>query len=177
MSPIDSLKWNGWFDLEWNIQGEIYRDRAYNSLYNQGEQDVLEVFFRAATAPTGFNLGLLKTSYTIVITDTMTQVAASELSNASDGGYSARQALTRDNTGWPVSALNGGYWQLTTAQVIWTASGAWADTAGYLFLMSGGSTTPGDVTGRIIAAAAMSPTRQLQASGDTLKATYNVKLQ
>lgn len=170
-------RWTGWFDLEWNIRGMVYHDRADNSLYNQGEQDILETFFRAATEPSGFNIGLLKTTYTLAITDTMTAVAAGELSNASDGGYSARQVLTRDSSGWPTSALSGGYWQITSAQVLWTATGAWSDTAGFMFLMSGGTTTPGNTTGHILAVAALSPTRQLQANGDTLKVTYNLKLE
>lgn len=174
--PKKISRWTGWFDVEWTINGEKFVERAYNQLYDQGEQDLLEVFFRAASAPTTFNIGLLKTAYSITETHTMTEVAAQELTNASDGGYSARQVVTRDGTGWPTSALQGGDWQLTSAQVTWTATGAWSDTASYMFLMSGGTTTPGNTTGRILAVAALSPARQLQAVNDTLKVTYSVKL-
>lgn len=170
-------RWHGWFDVEGSILGKPFKQVAENSLYNQGEQDVLEGFFRNASLPANFAIGLLKTSYTLLITDTMTQIGASELTNAADGGYGARQTVTRDATGWPTSALAGGYWQLTSLQVTWTATGAWSDTAGYMFVMSGGSTTPGNTTGRVVAVAALSPTRQLQAVNDNIKVTYNLKLQ
>lgn len=158
--PRKNARWHGWFDLEWTIDGQTYIDRAENQLYDQGEQDVLEGFFRGAALPTDFKIGLLKTPYVIDETHTMTQVAAQELLNASEGGYSARQAITRDAGGWPTSALSGGDWQITSAQVTWTATGAWTATAGFMFLMSGGSTVPGNTGGRIIAVAALLPTRQ-----------------
>lgn len=171
-------RWRGCFVSIWTIRGVVHGPQYdFNALYDQGEQDVLEYFFRGGTAPTSLQLGLLKTSYSILETDTMTQIGGAELTNASDGGYSARQSLTRDATGWPTSALAAGDWQITSAQVIWTATGAWSDTAGFMFLSHDSTTTPGNTTGRITAAAALSPTRQLQASGDTLKVTYNLKLQ
>jgi hypothetical protein len=170
-------RWKGWFDVEGSILGKPFSQVALNQLYDQGEQDVLEGFFRNATLPTDFKIGLLKTSYSILETDTMTQVAAQELTNASDGGYASRQTVTRDATGWPTSALVGGDWQLTSLQVVWTATGAWADTAGFMFLLAGGTTAPANTTGRAIAVAALNPTRQLQAVNDNLKVTYNLKLQ
>jgi hypothetical protein len=172
-----SVLWKGRFHLEWVIGGKVYHDIADNQLYDAGEQQLLEVYFRAAAAPADFKIGLLKTAYAIDETHTMVNVGAQELTNAADGGYSARQTLTRDNTGWPTSALNGGDWQITSAQVSWTATGAWTDTAGYLFLMTGGNTTPANTTGTILAVAALSPTRQLQAANDILRVTYALKLQ
>lgn len=174
-----ALKWKGWFDVEWNIGGQVFNEVAENALYDIGEQDLLEVYFRAATAPTGFHLGLLKTTYTLTETHTMTTMAPGtyELSNTPDPGYSARLALTRDATGWPTSALNSGDWQISSAQVTWTANGAWTDTAGFVFLVAGGSASVADVSGKLLAVAPLSPTRQLQAAQDTLKVTYNIKLQ
>jgi hypothetical protein len=173
-------RWKGFFDSVWTVNGvELPMQRSFNALYDQGEQDVLELYFRAGTAPTTLQLGLLKTAYTILETDTMTQVAGQELTNASDGGYSARQSVNRDGTaaGWPTSALTGGDWQITSVQVTWTATGAWTDTAGYMFLSHDSTTTPANTTGRVVAVAALSPTRQLQAVNDNVKLTYNLKLQ
>jgi hypothetical protein len=169
-------RWRGQFHLRGIEGGKPFRQVACNQLYDQGEQDVLEVFFRNATVPTGFNIGMAKTTYVILETDTMTEIAASELTNARCGGYSIRKAVTRDNTGWPTSALAAGDWQVTSLEVTWTATGAWLDTAGFMFLMSGGTTTPANATGRIMAVAPMSPTRQLQAVNDNVKVTYNLKL-
>lgn len=174
MTPIH---WHGRFRQEWTIGGQTYVDFADNQLYDQGEQDILESFFRGASAPTDFKIGMLKTSYSILETHTMTQVAAAELSPANCGGYAARQVLTRDSSGWPTSALDAGDWRLVSAQVTWEATAPWTETAGFMFIMSGGVTTPANTTGRIIAVAPMNPTRQLQAALDTLKISYYIKLQ
>ena len=173
----NSVKWRGWFDVEWVIGGVTYTDTYNNALYDQGEQDILEVFFRGATAPTGFVIGLLNTSYSLTETHGMANITANELTDVTAPGYSVRKALTRDATGWPTSALNGGDWQITSSQQTWTATGAWSATAGFIFLNAGGTTTPGNTTGRLLAVAAISPTRQLQAVDDTLRVTYNIKLQ
>lgn len=175
--PRKTTRWHGEFNLEWNIMGETFHDVAENQLYDQGEQDVLELFARAGTAPTVFQIGLLKTTYAIVETHTMVQIAAQELLNAQNGGYDVRQTITRDAAGWPVSGLSGGDWQISSAQVTWTATGGWTDTAGFMFLSHDSTTTPGNTTGRITAVAPLLPTRQLQAVNDTLKVTYNLKLQ
>lgn len=171
-----NARWHGWFEVETIIRGKYEKQIADNQLYDLGEQRVLEGFFRGGAIPASFRVGLLKTSYVITETDTMAGVAASELTDAADGGYAARQSLTADAVGWPTSALAGGDWQLTSAQLAWTATGAWADTAGFLFLMSGGVATPADTNGDIIAVAALVPTRQLQAANDIVRVTYNLKL-
>jgi hypothetical protein len=177
LRPAKTTRWRGVFRLEWCIKGQIFLDDADNQLYDQGEQDVLELYTRGGTAPTVFQIGLLKTTYSLLETDTMTQVAAAEMLNAQNGGYDVRKTITRDNTGWPVSGLVGGDWQVSTAQVTWTATGAWADTAGFMFLAHDSTTVPGNTTGRVTAVAPLSPTRQLQAINDTLKVTYALKLQ
>jgi hypothetical protein len=169
-------RWRGEFLVTGSILGKPYAQVSQNALYDQGEQDLLEGYFRGAAAPADFKIGLLKTSYSLLETHTMTQVAAQELLNAQDGGYAARQVITRDASGWPTSALTSGDWQITSSEVIWTATGGWTNTAGFMFLMSGGTTTPGNTTGRIIAVAALLPTRQLQAVNDNVKVTYNLKL-
>lgn len=172
-----ATRWRGWFDVEWVLGGKVHRDGpAFNQLYDLGEQRVLEGFFRGGTIPTVFRIGLLKTSYVLAETDTMTDVATDELTNAADGGYSARQTVENDAVGWPTSALDGGNWQLISKQVLWTATGAWADTAGFIFLMADGLDTPEDTTGDIIAVAPLAPTRQLRAPNDVLRVRYFLKL-
>jgi hypothetical protein len=172
-----AIQWKGQFNLTWTIGGKVYHDVADNALYDLGEQQLLEVYFRGATAPTDFKLGLINTGYSLTETHTMTNVGGAELTNSNAAGYTARQTLTKDATGWPTSALNSGDWQITSRQVEWTATGAWTGTASFIFLMTGGNTTPADTTGTIIAVAALSPTRQLGATGDKLQATYALKLQ
>lgn len=174
--PPKKTRWRGVFRAEWSILGETFIDEAENQLYDQGEQDVLEDYCRDTSTHTDFKIGLLKTAYAIDETHTMANIAAQELLNAQNGGYSARQVIARSAVGWPTSALAAGDWQITTAQVMWTATGAWADTAGYMFLMTGGVATPGNATGRITAVAALVPTRQLQAVNDNVKVTYALKL-
>ena len=182
--PPDSIRWNGWFDIEWNIGGVIHNDTANNSLYQTGEQDVLECFFlgpsAAYPAPTSFKLGLLDSTYSIIRTHGITEVISKELSDVTAPGYGtteARKLVERGSTGWPSSADNGsGAWNITSLQVIWTATGTWAATAGFMFLLSGGNLVRGNTEGRVVAVAGLLPTRQLQAVNDTVKVTYNLTL-
>jgi hypothetical protein len=176
--PRTTIKWKGQFDLEWVIRGKTYHDRyQLNALYNQGEQDVLEGYFRGAALPTDFKVGLLTNAYVIDEAHSMTQIAASELTNVTAPGYSARMVVSRDASGWPTSQLDSGDWLIKTATVQWTATDAWSVRAGFIFVMSGGATAPANNTGRIVACAALLPTRQLEAVNDVCKATYSLKLQ
>jgi hypothetical protein len=177
-------RWNGWFDIEWTIGGVTYNDIAKNALYQTGEQDVLETFFLGADstflAPGGFTIGLLDDTYSVDRTDSIVDVISSELSDSTAPGYgnaTARKLVERSRLGWPSSADNGsGAWKITSLQVIWTATGAWAATAGFMVLLSGSNQARGTTDGRVVAVAELLPTRRLQAANDTVKVTYNLTL-
>jgi hypothetical protein len=172
-------RWRGIFNLEGVIGGRPFAQLAYNTLLNSGEQDILEEYFGGAAAPTSFKVGLLKTTYAIIETDSLATVVASELVPAQNLGYTARKTITRSllAAGWPTRGPDGnGDWSIKTDQFIWTAGGAWADRAGFMFLMRDGLATAGDTTGLVLAAAPLSPTRQPEAANDIIKGTYTVTL-
>lgn len=172
-------RWSGVFHVEGTISGRPFVQVCHNQLLNHGEQDILEEFFCGANTPALFRLGMLKTSYVVVETDSLATVAASELVPAEDPGYDTRRCIDRSSVagGWPTRGLDGsGNWQIRSEQVSWTAAGPWTNRAGFLFLMHDGSATAGDSTGRIIAAAPLTPSRLPEAANDVIRASYTVTL-
>lgn len=150
------------YDKDGNL---IWSCEAPNSLADQGEQDVLDVYFRGATAPTIFYLRLTNT--TPSDTSTLTALSAGE---PSGNGY-APQEVERSSVGFPTLALDNGDYQLTSKEVTFSASGgSWGPVA-HAFLA-----TTSNNTGKLISYVALSQSRTLQA-GESLKVTYKIKLQ
>ena len=166
------------YDKDGNLKWE---ENAENAVFDEGEQSILDVYFRGATAPTSFFIGLLKNSLATIPVETTTMgtltVATHEPTNATEPGYSARQTVNRDGTaaGWPTLALNSGDYQVTSKVVSWTASANWTGTIRWLF-MTTGSATVGNTTGLLLSVSQLSADRLLL-SGDQLQITYNIKLQ
>lgn len=89
-----------------------------------GHQDIQDVYFRGATAPTSFAIRLVND--TVLGTDNWADVSANE--KATQGGYTVGGAtVNRDNTaaGWPTLALDSSEMQCTSMKVSWTASADW----------------------------------------------------
>ena len=86
-----------------------------NALADEGEEDMLDVYFRAATAPTTFYVRLYND------TPAETDALSNLLNEASGNGYSA-QEIERTSTGFPTLALDSGDYQLTSKAVTFTAS-------------------------------------------------------
>lgn len=138
----------------------------YNSLSDQGEQDMLETFYRNISAPSGdFYLGLLSATPT----DTSTLTGITEVTGT---GYS-RQMIARSIVGWPTAGLDNGDYQLTSLLRTFmnTGGSSWTG-ATYAFLCSVSSGT----SGRFWNYVALSTTRTL-APSESLDFTYKVKLQ
>ena len=140
------------------------QDWTPNALADEGEQAILDVFFRAATAPTTFYLGLYND--TPVETDGLSDLTG----EPSTFGY-AREEITRDNTGWPTLALDSGDYQLTSATVQFGATGGSWGPVTYAVL----ATTAND-TGLLIAFVALSQSRTLN-DGETLDVSMALKAQ
>lgn len=162
-------KWKGFFDF-------VHRDKdgkvvweakdCPNALADEGESDVLDVFFRgtAAQTPASFEIGLFND--TPVETDGVADLTGEPSTN----GY-ARQTLARSAVGFPTLALDSGDYMVTAATKTFSASGgAWGPvTYGALI-----SVLPSE-SKRLIAFAALSQSRTL-ADGETLDVIYKVKL-
>ena len=133
-----------------------------NFLADQGESDILDVYFRAGTAPSGFFFRLFND--TPVETDALTDL----INEVTGTGYAAI-AVARNTTDWPTLALNSGDYRITSATKTFTATGTWT-AATYLVLA-----TTSNNTGRHVASRALGATRTLL-NGDTLAVTYNLTL-
>lgn len=87
---------------------------------DRGHQEMMDVFFRGATAPTSFLVALVND--TVVGTDDWADVSAGEQSGT---GYS-QQTIARDATasGWPTLALDSLQMQIIGKEVTFTATAA-----------------------------------------------------
>jgi hypothetical protein len=148
-----------YFDLLW------VQPFSENALADEGESDLLAVYFRAATAPTTFYLGLLNS------TPTDTTTLATMTNEPSGSGY-ARQEITRDNTGWPTLALDGGDFRVVSTTETFTAAGGTIGPVTYAFLCTNAAT---GTTGKFLVFNALSSSRTLN-DGDSLDVTMRVKL-
>ena len=131
-----------------------------NALVNEGEQDLLSVYFLAQAVRTTLYLGLVND--TIAETDGLTDL----LGEPSGNGY-ARQAVTRD-TDW-TGGFDSGDYRVVTAQKTFTASGGAWTAVNELILA-----TTADNTGLLLAHSALSVSRTLQ-DGDSLNVTMGIK--
>lgn len=159
----------------------LWTDKVENAVYDEGEFAILDIAFRAGTAPANWYFGLLRNSLAAAPAETATLAAGAgniavptnEAINATEAGY-ARILVERSNTGWPTLALSGGDYQLTSKSVVWTASGNWPTPIRWLFVTT--IATSQDTTGKLISLAQLSADRTL-GNGDTLTVTYSLKLQ
>jgi hypothetical protein len=90
-----------------------------------GYYDMLDVYFRGATAPTAFAMRLVHD--TVLGTDNWADILANEIPSAN--GYTTGGAtINRDATanGWPTLALDSADEQIIGKKCSWTASGDWA---------------------------------------------------
>lgn len=170
---MDKKKKHNWYKSVWEF---VYRDahgnvkerwETENALADEGEQSMLDTYFRGLNTPTQFFLRLTKD--TPVETDTLSNITGL----VSGNGYSA-QLLQRSVTGFPGLSLNAGDYQVTTKTVTFTASGGSIPITGqaqYVFI----STTSNN-TGKHIAFVALSQGRKL-AAGESLQITVKIKLQ
>jgi len=142
-----------------NPNKEVIYDSGWtpNQVSDDGFEHIFDTFFRAATAPTSFKIGLL--------TSNVNQASSYNdlVALAPTGTGYAEQALTRNNTGFPTLTLASGDMQLISAEVTFENTGGsnWTTvTHAYLSSVTGGS-------GVFISWEALSLSRTL-GPGDTL---------
>ncbi len=153
------------YDAAGNLK---WREEAHNALAQQGERLFLDGVLRGGTIPAGWYLRLYNATPTG--TSTLATLAASEPATAN--GYNpASNAITKDVTGFPSLTTATLHYQAVSKTVTITASGGTIGPVTYCALASSS-----DNTGKLVAYAALSATRTLQA-GDSLNMTYTVRLQ
>ena len=137
-------------------------------LFDEGEQHILDVYFRGATPPAGFYFGLCNVVggvANMAETLTLATLTGEPLGN----GY-ARQLVERSAVGWPTLALDAGDYMATSSEESFVASGGSIGPVTVQFLA-----TSSDNTGKLVAAVDLSASRTM-ATGETLKVTQKVKL-
>jgi len=146
------------------LEADLLAEREWepNDLVNEGEQDILAVYFRGATPSA--NLFFRLFNDTPVEADTLTDLTG----EVTGTGYAAI-SLSRNTTDFPTLALDTGDFMVTSATKTFTAGGSWS-VATHLVLG-----TTADNTGKFIAFRALSTPRTLVAS-DTLAVTFSLKL-
>lgn len=143
---------------------EVVRSQLWtpNALVDEGEADILDVYFDDVAVRTTLYFGLFNDGG-ILDTDTL-----ATLTNEVSGAGYARIAVAR-GTDWSNPALDAGDMQTTSTTKTFSATGTW--TAASELVLA----TSADNTGLFIAWAALSATRNL-VNGDTLDVTLSVKL-
>ncbi len=130
----------------------------WNGLQDDGESDLLDVYFRNATAPTEFYVGFGNLGGTVgVPVDSATLATITEVVGT---GY-ARQPLTRDATGFPTLTqdANGDYYVKSTTITMTNTDTTTAWTAAdYGFLTDASTGT----TGKLLVTVAFQSSRIIQ---------------
>jgi len=93
-----------------------WKESGLNSLVDEGEENIGDVYFRELSVPTEFYLRLCND--TLTETDTLNTI----LGEMSGYGYTPA-LLERTSVGWPTKELYLGDWRFTSKQITVTASG------------------------------------------------------
>lgn len=164
------MKKHDWFDNIWSFKhfrkGKLLWEHAgRNDLVDQGEEAILEVFFRGVSSyiPSEFYLRLCND--TLAETDALTNV----LNEPSGNGYSA-QLLERSTVGFPTKEQVLGDYRLVSKEITFTASGGQIGpiTTAYL-------ATTQDNSGSLIAFKALPISRTIL-DGDSMIVQLAIKL-
>lgn len=161
-----NIKYNSIWTVQHSRDSKIiWEDSGKNSLAEEGQEAILETFFRNGTSyiPTQFYIRLC--NQTLLITSTLSSVATEPIGN----GYSA-YLIPRSIVGLPTKALVSGSWSLTSLQASWTAAGDQIGPVSTAYLA-----TTSDNTGSLIAFRALSQTRTILV-GDTMTLYFGVAL-
>lgn len=146
--------------------GNIIWETAWieNSLADEGEQDILDIIYRASTAPTTFYTRLYND--TPVDTDTLALLTG----EASGNGYGAL-TWNRNSTDFPTLALDAGDYQVSSVTKQYSASGGSWGPVTYMVL----ATVATGTAGKIYNYFALSQSRTL-ADGEKLDVSMKMKL-
>lgn len=142
-----------------------------NTLLDEGEESFIKMITQAdvgdVAAGGNFYVGLCGSAF--AETDTLATLAGEPTVT---NGY-AREAVTRDATGWPTLLSVGGKWMARTAQIDFTASGGDFSTSiwrAFLCNVASGS------SGLLFSVSAALPAAELIENGETLPMHYELHL-
>lgn len=163
--------WHGVFEFEIlsqpNNNGHrslLQEGRAYNSLADEGERNVLDVYLRNLNVPSSYYIKLWND--TPAETDSLKSLTGEPGGGA---GYSPQQVLRDDSAnGWPLMQFVGGNAQASSKQVTFDCTSSFTCTYATL-------ATSSDNNGLLVSYASLSASKTLS-SGEQLRITYKPSL-
>jgi len=159
-----------WFDNIWTVKcfrkGELlWEESGRNGLADEGEEAMLELFFRNDTDYTPPEFYIRLCNDTLVETDNLGLVQ----NEPSGNGYAA-QLLERSSVGFPTKELSEGDYRLVSKEVTFVASGGDIGPVTTAYLA-----TTSDNTGKLLAFRTLSLTRTVL-DGDEMVVQMRIKL-
>jgi hypothetical protein len=144
----------------------LWSTKKQNSLVNEGEESILETFFRLNSSyiPSEFYVRLCND--TLIETDLLIDI----LNEPSGSGYSV-QLVEASSVGFPTKDVYQGDYRLTSKEVTFTAAGGDIGPCNTVFLA-----TTSNNTGKLIAFLDLPLTRTIL-SGDSMIVQFEVLLQ
>ncbi|MEO0224277.1 MAG: hypothetical protein ABIL76_04190 [candidate division WOR-3 bacterium] len=160
-------------DKDGNIIWERKNCEAnWNGLMNEGENNILDVYFRNQNAPTTFYAGLGNSGGGAAEPpDNATLATITEL-GSTNTGYSRLQ-VERNTTGFPSLVLDAGDWMVESKTLSWSNTGTTNWTAiDYVFLTDVASGT----AGKLILTVSVGTAKTL-APNQSLDVVFKIKAQ
>jgi hypothetical protein len=155
-----------WKIIQYRDGKEIWSMDKKNSLVDEGEEAMLESFFRGSSTftPTQFYIRLCND--TLTETDTLVSIQGEPTTN----GYAA-QLVERSTVGFPTKDMPDGDYRITSKELTFTAAGGNIGPVTTAYLA-----TTSDNTGKFIAFVDLAMTRTIL-SGDSMVVQIRIKLQ
>ena len=163
------MKKHDFWEGIWTLRGvdkngnTLWEEEIQNFLADEGEKQLLEVYFRNTNNPVQFFIRMCNDS--LQETDTLADVQNEPIGN----GYSP-QTVERSAVGFPDLSLDAGDYTITSKVVTFTAAGGDIGPINTAYL----ATTSND-TGFLIAAVSLAASRTI-VSGDGLEVYFKIKM-
>jgi len=155
--------WDATYDIKCVRDGKVvWEDSVKNTLVNDGEQNIGDVYLTGVNMPAQFYLRLCNDS--LAVTDNLTTIT----NEMSLYGY-APLLIPRSTVGWPTKALDSGDWMFTSLQVSMTATGGDIGPFNTLFMA-----TSTDNSGLLIGFVNLAVARIIL-NGDTMLVNIRIK--
>jgi len=156
--------WEGIWEITHIRNGKVIgREEIRNALVDEGEENLLDTYFRNQNAPTSFYFRLCNDA--LSETDTLANIQNEPVGN----GYSA-QVVERSTVGFPTLEIHDGDYRVISKEVTFSSVGGEIGPVNTVFV----SNTP-DNSGKLIAFVGLSLTRTIL-DGDSMIVRMRIKM-
>jgi hypothetical protein len=156
--------WEGIWEITHIRNGKaLYKEELRNALVDEGEENLLDTYFRDQNSPSAFYFRLCNDA--LAETDTLAEIQ----NEPSGNGYAAQQ-VERSTVGFPTLEFHDGDYRVVSKEITFTAGGGAIGPVNTCFV----ATTP-DNTGKLIAYVPLSLTRTIL-DGDSMILRMRIKM-